>query len=129
MRYIKDQLNAVHGFDETDAAQLSLMNQLFYTNAVLNPGCTDVTGSWPPAQTQAEQWAAYQDQALAALQHSDITMHRILESVILGLVVAWSADEQAWVTYRRQLRAILSQAQPGTIPVSLPTKPPYPAQS
>lgn len=74
-----------------------------------------------------EQWAVYQNAALKALQDSDITMHRILESVILGTVTAWTLDEQNWVNYRRTLRAILSQAQPATIPTALPTKPAYPA--
>lgn len=127
MKYIKDSTNAVYGFDETDPAQVALMKSLFYTNGALNAGCSDVTGSWPSAPTAADEWAAYRANALAALADTDTTMHRIVEGVALGSTSWTAADVVAFVQYRQSLRAILSEAQPSTIPASLPTKPAYPA--
>lgn len=111
------------GIEVTDSQYDGLLNgSLTVTNGV-------VSTTPAPTQTQinAQQWVAYQAQAKAALEASDVTMHRILESVILGNTTTWTADEQAFVNWRRALRAILSQTQPVTIPTALPTKPPYPA--
>lgn len=127
MRYIKDAQGVIHGFDDTDPAQTALMKKMFYTNGVLNAGCSDVTGAWPPPPTSAQLWAAYQGQAQAALSISDTTMHRIGEAVALGRTTWTAADVVAFMQWRQSLRAILSQAQPATIPTALPTKPAYPA--
>ena len=61
-------------------------------------------------------------QAAAMLPDTDTTMHRIVEAVTLGLNAWTGADVVAWVTYRRELRAIAGGA-PAT---ALPTKPAYP---
>lgn len=89
-----------------------------------------MTGSWavssgalvaytppaPPPPTLAQQ-------AATLLPDTDITMHRITEAVSLDLNALTNADVVAWVTYRRELRAIA-----GGAPASaLPTKPAYPA--
>lgn len=116
----------VSGFDDADSAQVALMEKLFYTNGVLNADCADITGSWPPAPTSAQLWAEYQGQAQAALSVSDTTMHRIGEAVALGKTSWTTADVVAFVQWRQALRAILSQAQPATIPTALPAKPAYP---
>ncbi|MDE2344434.1 MAG: hypothetical protein KGL63_13790 [Betaproteobacteria bacterium] len=55
------------------------------------------------------------------------TVKRVLEGISLGTCAATNADVQAYMNYRRALRAILSQAQPATIPTALPTEPPHPA--
>lgn len=60
-------------------------------------------------------------QALVALENADITMHRVSEAISLGLNSCTNADVQAWVNYRRELRAIISS---NTGP--LPTQPAYP---
>lgn len=126
MKYIQD-FRGVHGFDDTDPAQGTLMNRLFYTNGALNSGCTDVTGSWPPAPTFAQLWAAYQHQAALALESSDTAMHRIAEAVAVGATAWTAADVVAFVNWRRSLRTILVQSQPTTLPPALPARPPYPA--
>ena len=70
-------------------------------------------------------WRAYQVAAQAALDNSDITMHRIAEAVSLGLNSWTGGDVVAWVDYRRSLRAILSASS--GMPGVLPVRPPYPA--
>lgn len=130
MKYIKDAQGQVHGFDDSNPADVALMESLFFTNGVLNSDCTDVTGAWPPAPpapTNAQLWAEYQGQALAALADSDKTMHRIGEAVALGKTTWTATDVVAFVQWRQSLRAIQSQPQPATIPSSLPTRPAYPA--
>jgi hypothetical protein len=81
-----------------------------------------------PTQPNAnDAWILYQQAALAEIQNTDVQMARIAEAVSLGLNSWNNADVQAWVNYRRALRAILTQSQPSTIPTALPTKPAYPA--
>lgn len=127
MKYIKDAAGQVHGFDETVPGDVEAMNKLFFTGGTINAGCTDVTGSWPPAKTKAELWVEYQDLAKVALSESDVTMMRIGEGVSMGTTSWTAADVVAFVQWRKSLRTILSQTQPATIPTSLPTKPTYPA--
>jgi hypothetical protein len=69
-------------------------------------------------------WRAFRASALAALDDSDATMHRISEAVALGLNAWTGADVVAWVDYRRALRAIVAQST-GTAG-TLPAKPVYP---
>ena len=76
-------------------------------------------------QAGMASYVATQDAAQAALDLSDTTMHRIAEAVTLGLNSWTGADVVAWVTYRRELRAIAGGA-PAT---ALPTKPAYPTGS
>ncbi|MBV8647468.1 MAG: hypothetical protein JOZ06_08695, partial [Paludibacterium sp.] len=49
MQYFKDANDAVHGFDDTDPAQVALMNSL-----AIDQEWVDVTSSWPPAPTLAQ---------------------------------------------------------------------------
>lgn len=78
------------------------------------------------AYLTAQQWQAYQAQAQAALNKTDITVNRITEGVVKGTCALTNADVVAYMNYRESLRAILTQAQPSTIPTSLPTPAPYP---
>jgi len=80
----------------------------------------------PPAPTKAERWATYQNDAKAALAESDKTVARISEAVALGNTTLTTPDVVAFMQMRADLRAILSQKQPSTIPTTLPTAP-YPA--
>jgi hypothetical protein len=85
----------------------------------------------PPAKTQeeinAEAWHEFQARAKNALEKTSITVERVAEAISLGLAT-WSApDVVAFMQYRRDLRAILNQAQPDIIPESLPISPAYPA--
>lgn len=79
-------------------------------------------GSAPTSPTAdeiaAEAWSTYQEQAKAALARSDVTMLRCFESGITA--------PAAWVTYRKDLRAIVS-APSGDPTAQLPSIPPYPA--
>jgi hypothetical protein len=59
------------------------------------------------------------------MDDSDTTMHRITESVSLGLNSWTAADVVAWVNYRRALRAIVSGTD--TTSTSIPAKPAYPS--
>lgn len=95
---------------------------------VVNPGYTwnGAIFSAPPTpantQTAVQQaaaaWAAYQANARAALNVSDVTILRCYES---GVVVPTT-----WTIYRRSLRAIMS-ATSGDATQPMPAKPPYPS--
>jgi hypothetical protein len=86
----------------------------------------DDTDSRYAAYLTAQQWQAYQTQARQALASTDITVSRITEGVVKGTCALTNADVVAYMNYRESLRAILTQAQPTTIPTSLPTAP-FPA--
>ncbi len=104
-------------------------------------GAALALSSWPKGLTQltaaqimalqtptaAQQWMAYQGQARAALSASDTTMHRIAEAVALGATTWTTANVVAFASWRKALRAILTQTQPATIPTALPAMPPYPS--
>jgi hypothetical protein len=64
----------------------------------------------------------YAAAARAALDDSDITMHRLTEAVALGLTTFTAVDAAAFVTYRRTLR----QISDGTLDEALPVKPSFP---
>lgn len=91
--------------------------------------CDELPSPWPSAATVAEQWASYQAQAKAALEDTSTTVERIIEAVALGKTSLTATDVVAYMEYRAALRAILSEAQPDTIPTALPAKPPYPANT
>ena len=121
------------GYDDTRPDQIAAMDARFFIGGSLVSGATEVTGSWPPvptaAQIAANQWAAYQSSARAALMATDSTVARISEAISLGATTATTTDVVAFMQYRKTLRVILSQVQPTTIPTALPTKPPYPANT
>jgi hypothetical protein len=48
MRYFKDTLNKVHGYDET------IPSQLPYMQKAIDAHWVEVTGSWPLAETQQQ---------------------------------------------------------------------------
>ncbi len=105
-----------------------------WQDSVANPGKYIISNGAltlapPPtaAQIAAQQWAAYQAGAKELLAACDVTMHRIVEAVALGKTTWTALDVAAFAQYRQQLRAILSQAQPATIPAAYPAKPPFPA--
>jgi hypothetical protein len=78
-----------------------------------------------PAQLAAVAWSTYQNQALQALMRSDNTMARVQEAIILGHNTPTGADVVAYVTWRRQLRMIVSAAN-GDPTQPLPVEPTYP---
>ena len=86
----------------------------------------DDTDSRYAAYLTAQQWQAYQTQARIALDKTDITVNRITEGVVKGTCALTNADVVAYMNMREALRAILTQAQPATIPTSLPAAP-FPA--
>lgn len=67
----------------------------------------------------AASWKAYQTQAKAALDASDITVLRCVEKAV--------SVPTAWATYRATLRAIVGATTVGDPTKPLPTKPSYPA--
>lgn len=75
----------------------------------------------PPSAT--ERWNVYQAKAKAALTASDVVVTRVSEAICLGATTTTASDVVAYMQYRRELRAILSQAQPTTIPTNLPVEP------
>lgn len=78
-------------------------------------------GSWTftePLIDAVELWKIYQQNAKYCLDKSDITILRCLE---FGVAIP-----AAWITYRNDLRAIIS-AISGDHMLPLPTKPAYPA--
>jgi hypothetical protein len=48
MRYFKDTTNKVHGYDET------IPSQLPYMQKAIDARWVEITGSWPPAETQQQ---------------------------------------------------------------------------
>ena len=78
-----------------------------------------------PYTAPARTWANVQADALAALNRSDTTMHRITEAISLGLTMQTSADTVAYVQWRRSLRSIVSAAT-GDATTVIPAEPPYP---
>jgi hypothetical protein len=78
----------------------------------------------PPTSAEVSAPTLTMLSARRALCSSDITMHRIVEAVSLGLNSWTAADVVAFVTYRRDLRAI---ANGSTATTSLPSRPPNPA--
>jgi len=48
MRYFKDQTNEVFGYDETESSQLP------YIATAISNGWTEITGSFPPAETKQQ---------------------------------------------------------------------------
>ena len=83
----------------------------------------------PPPPTLAQQWTSYQASVKMALASTDTTVARISEAISLGSTTATTADVVAYMSYRKSLRAILSEVQQTTIPTALPTKAPYPANT
>ncbi len=77
------------------------------------------------AEIQAKAVADYQQSAKVAMDATSVTMERIQEAVILGKTTYTTTDVVAWATYRSALRSAISAASVGT----LPTKPPYPANT
>ena len=71
----------------------------------------------PALDQSIAAWAAYQQQALAALSDSDITLLRCYENAV--------AVPAAWTTYRKALRAIVGAAS-GDATQPFPAKPAYP---
>lgn len=128
MRYFENpnDSNKVYGYTPESPAGAGNNQQNLIDDAVA-AGWVEVTGSWPPAPTLSQQWAAYQGQCLAALNAIDTTMMRIVTAISLGKLSSTDAMAQAWFTYQSDLRAQLSATQPATIP-PMPTKPTsYPA--
>lgn len=72
----------------------------------------------PPSATAL--WTAYQGQAKAALDESDITILRCYENAVVV--------PSTWAAYRKALRTIVSAAA-GDPTQPLPVKPAYPAGS
>jgi hypothetical protein len=48
MRYFRDTSNKVHGYDET------IPSQLPYMQKAIDAGWLEITGSWPPSETQQQ---------------------------------------------------------------------------
>lgn len=96
-------------------------------HALIESGEVVVAPYVPPAPpSTAEQWAAYQAFANAVLQSTDAVIPRIVEAVVLGKNSFSSADVVTFVTWRDQLRAIIS-APAGDPTASLPAQPAFPA--
>jgi hypothetical protein len=73
----------------------------------------------PPAPVSATTlWLAYQGQAKAALDASDVTILRCYENAV--------TVPASWATYRKALRAIVSAASGDPTQV-LPVRPAYPS--
>lgn len=72
----------------------------------------------PEPPSNAQLWPAYQAQAQALLDKSDVTMLRCVEN---GVTVP-----DVWKKYRQDLRAIVSAAT-GDAAQALPVRPIYPA--
>lgn len=48
MQYFKDTAGQVHGYEETEPTQFPLIQK------AIDAGWTEITGAWPPSETQAQ---------------------------------------------------------------------------
>jgi hypothetical protein len=71
------------------------------------------------AAQQSAAWLAYQNQAKAALDASDVTILRCVEKLIVV--------PTEWATYRASLRTIVGATSVGDPTQLLPTRPAYPS--
>jgi hypothetical protein len=122
MSYDLPDSSLLHECTETEWLQRNSGEKMVKAGAVVN--------YVEPAKTQeeinAEAWHEFQARAKNALEKTSITVERVAEAVSLGLTTWVALDVVAFMQYRRDLRAILNQAQPDVIPESLPTSPAYP---
>lgn len=115
--YPKDAIAGLHKVTEVPAP----------TDAVTTGFIIDNTYAqvWQSRPYTADEIAAMLvSEAKRLLDKSDTTMLRVQEAISLGLTTPTTADVVAWVEYRKALRAIIS-TKTGT----LPTQPPYPANT
>jgi len=80
MRYFRDFQDQVHGFDDGQAGDVSLMNQL-------TVGWTEITGNWPPPPTEEQLLVQKNAELQASIDSlgstgSDASMSRGLEDLI-----------------------------------------------
>ena len=121
MRYFRNpnDNNNVYGYDSSDSTQTGLIN-----NAITN-NWTEVTGSWPPAPTQAQLislYAAALSQAIDAVakswQYDNIyTAATYLSSAVTqfqheaAALVAWR--DTAW----NNAQILLAEVTAGSVPM------------
>lgn len=109
MRYFKDEQGGIHGFEESDHAQVELMNQL-------TSGWLDITASCPPSPSVSELQQQLQSHALSALYKTDKVAFRCFKAGI--------PFPEDWQHYTHALRAIVNGSD--TSSTSLPEQPDYP---
>lgn len=119
----KDSNNAVHQIEEGFEHLMSGW-PVGYTQITDAEAATILN----PPKTNDQLWADYKASALSALSASDKTVLRIQEAVSLGKTTLSTPDVVAYMQHRADLRAILTMAQPATIPTALPSAP-YPANT
>lgn len=91
-----------------------------------NPDCYALPETDPRVVAwRSPSWKDKQAEAQKALADSDTTMLRILEAVALGTSTFNAPDVATFVSYRRNLRSIIS-APTGNPSTTLPTRPPFP---
>jgi len=95
MRYFKDNTNQVYGYDESNPTQLPLIEK------AIAAGWTEITGSWPPAETDAQLKAACKAQAQSLLQATDwATLADVTTST------PKLTNQADFLTYRSAVRAL-----------------------
>jgi len=114
MRYFTDVSGETFGYDETDPKQIAAMEQKFFLSGILKSGSTEITGSWPRAQTALSQLAI---DAQAALLETDMVALRCFKAGVPFPV--------GWQNHTAALRNIVNGTD--TTSTALPVKPTYPA--
>ncbi len=120
-QYYQDPLGQVHFLSaqqQADAAAQGL--GLPMTNwTAITPQQAAVINSPSPEVLLS----VYRQSAKSALDDTSATMERIMEGVAGGTCAFTNADVVTFMSYRKQLRALLQATSVGT----LPTRPAYPA--
>ena len=131
MRYFRDHSNKVSGFDETIPSQLPYMQQ------VIDSGATEITGSWPPTETQAQAQERLSSVLSSAINDGAIEWgyDNIVSAVsyVTSSNPQYVAEAQALTKWRDDVWAwaipALAAATPGeTAGQFLATMPPLPAR-
>lgn len=132
MKYFKDDTGTVHGYDETISAWQPYIDQ------AVASGWQDITGSWPPPETETSTQARLSDVLGSAI--NDAAAQWGYNSIISAVSYVTSenpqyvAEARALSIWRDQVWAwaipALAAAQPGELPgqflAGMPDFPPRP---
>jgi len=132
MRYFKDQDNKVHGYDETNPAQIPFMDR------AIAAGWREITGEWPPTETVeqtqtrlsasltsaindgAQEWG-YDDIVSAVSYVTSINEQYVKEAQAL---IKWRDDVWAWAI--PALANVTAGESAGQFLANMPALPPKP---
>lgn len=132
MRYFKDTVSKVHGYDETIPSQLPYMQE------AIDAGWEEVTGNWPPTETKeqaqqrlspsitsaindgAQEWGY--DNIVSAVSYVTSTNPQYVKEA--QALTKWRDDVWAWAI--PALDNVVPNETVGEFLASMPPMPPRP---